>query len=100
MNEIQSLQCEIDEYKKQLESHRDSIKRLDRFIKDKESEIYYHNIKAGKGTLKQILSEEGYMNDICNVVYAFLPDKIDYEPDDLYSQGWNDCIEYMKGRIK
>ena len=102
MNQIQHLECEIAEFKIELQRHKDAIANIQRFIRDKETQLHYHIMKTEDGSLKQLLSIDGYMtdncNNICNIVDAWLPDKLDGGGE--YSQGWDDCIDHIKGKIK
>ena len=103
MTEIEHLECEIAEFKLELQQRKNSIAKLERFIKDKETELHFHIMKTEQGSLIQLLNIDGYLtdncNNICNIVNAWLPDKIDCEGDD-YSKGWDDCIDHIKGKIK
>jgi hypothetical protein len=93
MTEEGRLICEIEEFKLEVEQSKVRMKHIERFIKEKETELYYLKTKSSKDSLFRRLDIDGYMTDncnrICEIVKSWLPDKIDYT--DEYCRGWNDC---------
>lgn len=106
MNQIEQLECEIEELKIELQRSQNSVGRIKRTIQDKESQLYFKRMKdtgSGDDTLKYLLDLDGFLtdtcNNICSIVTAWLPDKIECESDD-YSKGWDDCVDYLRSKIK
>jgi hypothetical protein len=103
MTQEEHLLCEIEEFKLELQQSKDRIARLERFIKEKETELYYHRTKSRENSLFQRLQDIGFSsvdtcNNICEIVMEWLPDKI--ESDDEFCSGWNDFRDTLLDKIK
>ena len=103
MTQEEHLLCEIEEFKIELQRSKDRTARLERFIKEKETELYYIKTKSSKDSLFRRLNDAGFTsidncNEICEIVKNWLPNKFDgaYE----YSDGWNDCLEEILENLK
>lgn len=96
MTQEEHIICEIEEFKIELQQCKDRTARLERFIREKETELYYHKMKSGKNSMFQCLQDNGFSSvedckKICEIIKYWLPPKI--ESDDLYSNGWDDYHE-------
>jgi hypothetical protein len=38
---------------------------------------------------------------VCEIVKKWLPDEVEYEENELgYNQGWNDCLEEIREKLR
>jgi hypothetical protein len=38
---------------------------------------------------------------VCDIVADWLPDELEYEEDEMgYTQGWNDCLNEIKTKLR
>lgn len=102
MTQEEHLLCEIEEFKLELKQSKDRTVRLERFIREKETELYYLKTKSSKNSLYSSLYNHSSMiencDTICEIVKEWLPDKI--ESDDEYCSGWNDYRNTLLESIK
>lgn len=102
MTQEEHLLCEIEEYKIELQQSKDRTKRLERFIRAKETELHYLKTKSSKNSLYSSLYNHGAIiencDTICEVVKNWLPDRIDYK--DEYCSGWNDYRNELLENLK
>jgi hypothetical protein len=102
MTQEEHLICEIEEFKLELEQSKVRMRHLERFIKEKETQLYYVQTKSSKDSLFRRLDIDGYMTDncnrICDIVKSWLPREI--EGDSEYTDAWNDyrneCMKNLK----
>lgn len=78
------------------------MRHLERFVREKETELYYHKTKSSKNSLYSSLYNHGAMiencDTICEVVKNWLPNMLDGAGD--YSEGWNDCLKEILRNLK
>lgn len=102
MTQEEHILCEIEEFKLELQQSKDRTKRLERFIKEKETELCYLKTKSSKNSLHSSLYNHSSMikncDTICEIVKEWLPDRIDYRDD--YCNGWNDFRNALLESIK
>ena len=42
-----------------------------------------------------------HKDEICDAVERWLPDELEYEEDEMgYNQGWNDCLNEIKRKLR
>lgn len=103
MTQEERILCEIEEFKIELQQSKNRTERLERFIKEKETELYYCRMKSGKNSLFQCLQDNGFSsvdncNKICEIVKNWLPPEV--EGSDEYSDGWGDYREEVLRNLK
>lgn len=103
MKQEEHILCEIEEFKLELQQSKDRTARLERFIREKETELYYHRMKSGKNSLFQCLQDNEFSsvdncNKICEIVKNWLPPEI--QGDGEYSDGWDDYREEVLVNLK
>ena len=103
MTQEEHILCEIEEFKLELQQSKDRTKRLERFIKEKETELYYLKTKSSENSLYSNLYNHSSMiqncDTICEIVKEWLPDRINYADDD-YCSGWNDYRNTLLENLK
>jgi hypothetical protein len=86
----------------ELEQSKVRMRHLERFVREKETELYYHKTKSSKNSLYSSLYNHGAMiencDTICEVVKNWLPNMLDGGGD--YSEGWNDCLKEILRNLK
>lgn len=103
MTQEEHILCEIEKFKLELQQSKDRTARLERFVKEKETELYYHRMKSGKNSLFQYLQDTGFSsvdncNKICEIVKNWLPPEI--QGDCVYTLGWNDYRDGVLMNLK
>ena len=102
MTQEEHLLCEIEEFRAELQQSKNRTRRLEKFIKEKETELYYLKTKSSKNSLYISLYNHGDMiencDTICEIVKNWLPDRIDC--DDAYCSGWNDYRNELLENLK
>ena len=67
--------------------------------------VKYQKVEEPKPpTLYEMFCNKGLVSicdTVCDIVADWLPDELEYEEDEMgYNQGWNDCLEKLKLRLK
>jgi len=67
--------------------------------------VKYQKVEEPKPqTLYEMFYNKGLVSicdTVCDIVADWLPDELEYEEDEMgYNQGWNDCVEKLKLRLK
>jgi hypothetical protein len=101
MTQEEHILCEIEEFKIELQRSIDRTRRLERFIREKETELYYCRMKSGTHSLFHTLQDAGFSsncNKICEIVKNWMPPELD--GNDVYSDAWNDYREEILRNLK
>jgi hypothetical protein len=96
MTQEEHILCEIEEFKIELQQSIDRTRRLERFIREKETELYYCRMKSGKHSLFRSIQDSGFSSvencrKICEIVKNWIPPALDGNGE--YSDAWNDYRE-------
>jgi hypothetical protein len=69
--------------------------------------VKYKRVELPKPpTLYDALYAEGRMHSfvcdtVCEIVKKWLPDEVEYEENEMgYNQGWNDCLEEIREKLR
>jgi hypothetical protein len=77
--------------------------------------LWFNDVRKGRytdefeedttsSTLYEMFYNKGLVSicdTVCDIVADWLPDELEYEEDEMgYNQGWNDCVEKLKLRLK
>jgi len=77
--------------------------------------LWFNDVKHGKyddlveedttsSTLYEMFYNKGLVSicdTVCDIVADWLPDELEYEEDEMgYNQGWNDCLNEIKTKLR
>lgn len=102
MTQEEQILHEINEFKVGIRQSYETIRNLEKRIKEKETELYYAKLESSDKTLFRLLDIEGYMTDncnrICEIVKNWLPPEL--SGNGVYEDAWNDyrdeCLKNLK----
>jgi len=105
MTEQEHLECEIEEYKIELERHELIVRTLEVRIEKKKRELEELKMKqTPKKTLYDIIYEWKYnaydptCEELVSRIVDWLPNE--YVSYGEYNEGWNDCLKHLKENLR
>lgn len=68
MTQEEHILCEIEEFRIELQQSKDRTKRLERFIREKETELYHYKTKSPNNSLHSSLYNHSSIIENCDTI--------------------------------